>query len=117
MIKGCSHHVLPYESGWCVINEANQKVIAHFETQQQAMEYASQCAHSSEGSVLVHNKTPQHFEELSTVSSLPQQENLPDFAHMHSAGNLKPVMSRMPQARQFSAFDPLLGFDEYYFDI
>jgi hypothetical protein len=120
MMKGCGHHVIPYESGWCVMSELNRKVIAHFDSQDEAIAYASDCAMSSEGSVLLHSTTLGESMELSTVS-LPQQDELPDLAHqgMLPQGLSDSVNGRQDQRDSFGSgsFDPLLGFDECYFEI
>lgn len=116
MIKGSNHHVLPDSSGWCVISEANQKVVAHFETREKAINYASQCAHSSEGCVLVHSTPLSQAQELSTVA-LPQQENLPDMAYLNVPDGLLMVQTELNIPERVSGFDPLLGFDEYYFEL
>ena len=117
MIKGCNHHVLPDSSGWCVISESNQKVVTHFETRENAMAFASQCAQCSEGMVLLHNSPVKPMESLSTVSSLPQQENLPDMAYLNVPDGLLMLQTDLNVKERESSFDPLLGFDEYYFEL
>lgn len=115
MIKGKNQHVMPDSQGWCVIDEGNLMVIQHFDTQEQALGYASQCAQTVEGEVLVH-ATHCDPTELSTVP-LPQREFIP------SKGDITPSISGSrdntdgQQEAQKSDFDPLLGYDEYYFEL
>lgn len=123
MIKGGNLHVMPYQTGWCVISETNQKVMTHFDTQEQALEYASDRAKNEEGGVLLHSTPSYEGEELSTVP-LPQQENLPDSAHLSAPGNLasETIWDVSHGYSEYSgpmpeSFDPLLGFDESYFEI
>ena len=130
MIKGCNHHVMPYDSGWCVMSEMNHRIIAHFDTQEKALGYAAQCAREREGSVLLHttaiecsfDSESESSPTLSTVT-LPQQDSLPDFAHQQDldipAGELQAwdAGERPKVEVKGSDFDPLLGFDEYYFEI
>ena len=79
MIKGNNHHVMPDETGWCVIEEANQMVVQHFDTQNEALIYAQASARVCEGEVLVH-MTPSEF----VTVPLPQRDFLQDKAHGHS---------------------------------
>ena len=123
MIKGSNLHVMPYHSGWCVISESNQKVMNHFNTQEQALQYAADRARIEEGGVLLHSTPSYEGEELSTVA-LPQQENLPDAAHLSAPGNLtdETIWDVSGGYSSYSgpildSFDPLLGFDESYFEI
>ena len=117
MIKGCNHHVLPDSSGWCVISESNQKVVTHFDSRENAMAFASQCAQDSEGMVLLHNSPVEATENFSTVS-LPQQENLPDRAYLNAQDGLEMKQQiDFKEQVQEPEFDPLLGFDEYYFEL
>ena len=131
MIKGSNFHVIPEEAGWCVISEANQKVINHFDTEEEARVYASQCAVEFEGGVLIHTTFSTEQHELSTVP-LPQQENLPDVAHAQpqhirhqrqawpASGNAQSTNAEIRSDAALeveTGFDPLLGYDSYYFDI
>lgn len=115
MIKGKNQHVMPDSSGWCVIDEANLMVVQHFDNQQQAMEYAQQCAQSAEGEVLVHT-TACEPSELSTVS-LPQREFILDKGYADlSSSEVKEEGAQYRDMKK-SDYDPLLGYDEYYFDL
>ncbi|MCE3235169.1 MAG: hypothetical protein K0Q50_1349 [Vampirovibrio sp.] len=111
MIKGKNQHVMPDSQGWCVIDEANLMVIQHFDNQEQALSYANQCALMVEGEVLVH-ATSCDPTELSTVP-LPQREFIPN------KGDASPSINASSSApnKEQSDFDPLLGYDEYYFEI
>jgi hypothetical protein len=109
MIKGKNQHVMPDESGWTVVDESNQQVIRHFNTREEAITYATQQASGNESEVLIHT-TSSATATLSTVS-LPQQEVLPDQAHASAPDSIN------PNDQADSDFDPLLGYDEYYFEL
>jgi hypothetical protein len=123
MIKGKNQHVMPDGSGWCVIDEASQMFTQHFDTQEEAITHATQCAKACEGEVLIH-MTHCAPSELSTVA-LPQREMLPEEAHAVLNSTSHPGQAADVQERNVprgggkgkSDFDPLLGYDEYYFEI
>jgi len=116
VIKGKNQHVMPDSSGWCVIDEANLMVIQHFDNREQAMAYAQQCAECAEGEVLVH-ATGCEPSELSTVS-LPQREFIPGKGYTNlSSAEAKKEEGAFYRDMKKSDYDPLLGYDEYYFDI
>jgi hypothetical protein len=121
MIKGSNYHVMPDEAGWCVISESNRQVISHFESLEKATEYASQCAKSLEGGVLFH-KAP--YEQPNALSpnalsdiALPQQENSSDAVQLSAPEDYYSQAVWSPKASHEENFDPLLGFDAYYFDL
>lgn len=109
MIKGKSQHVMPDQDGWCVIDEANQMVVQHFDTCEEALAYARQCAAICEGDVLVH-ESPCDPSKLSTVP-LPQREFIPGMGHSH------PGKRSTETRKKRSLFDPFAGLDETYFAI
>lgn len=115
MIKGKNQHVMPGSQGWCVIDEANLMVIQHFDTKNQAMIYAQQCAQQVEGEVLVHT-TACDPSELSTVP-LPQREFIPNRGDANPSLKTSSTEEFFAREKQQSDFDPLLGYDEYYFEI
>lgn len=83
-IKGKNQHVIPNHNGWCVVDEANPKIVQHFSIQEEAMDYAKRCAGTGEGEVLVHTSPCENTEMISTVS-LPQREYLPGTGFVDSS--------------------------------
>jgi hypothetical protein len=118
MIKGRNQHVIPCEQGWCVVDETNQMVIQHFDTQQEAMTYAREQADPNEGDVLVH--TAADNPQSVTTVALPQEHFMPNRS---TSGHAKPYDDNMPSPGEFTdlnatePFDPLLGVDSNYFEI
>jgi hypothetical protein len=109
MIKGKNLHVMPTESGWCVIDEANQKIARHFERREDAIAHAREQASLNESDVLIHS-TCTGVMSLSTVN-LPQRDLLPD------AATGEEHISKLAVIERDSDFDPMLGYDEYYFEL
>jgi hypothetical protein len=109
MIKGKSQHVMPDESGWCVIDEASQQVIWHFNTQEEAIAHATEQATITESEVLIHTTFSPAL-VLSTVP-LPQREVLPDRAQANTS------FQNEGHSEENTEFDPMLGYDAYYFEL
>lgn len=114
MIKGRNQHVMPNDGGWCVIDESNCKILHHFDSRDDAMAYARACADACEGDVLLHMS--QCAPEGLVTVPLPQENLMPTMGHSHSSGRnmSQPALSSKGQR---SDYDPMLGFDEYYFEI
>jgi hypothetical protein len=107
MIKGKNQHVMPDADGWCVVDEANQMIIQHFDSFEEAVAYARHCAAIDEGDVLIH-KTSSTPERLSTVG-LPQREFLRSRAYSEPGKGLF--------GRKKGLGDPFSELDEAYFGI
>jgi hypothetical protein len=116
-IKGTNHHVIPNDVGWCVIDEANQMVIQHFKSQEEAIEYAQKCARSSEGEVLIHTSPCADSQFISTVS-LPQREYIPGKGHVDLESpkrRSEPDKGKPPT--QTIEREDLTVFEDYYYDL
>lgn len=51
-----NQHVVPYEDGWAVRGEGNQRVTATYKYQADAIERAKDIAHNYKSSVIIHRE-------------------------------------------------------------
>lgn len=124
-IKGKNQHVMPNDTGWCVVDEASQRVKQHFNTREEAMEYAQKCASAGEGEVLLHTSPCADTQNLSSVA-LPQREYFPGqgYVDMGEASSMSATTSgqkaspgRKANSSDDTGYDPLLGYEEYFYDL
>jgi hypothetical protein len=74
--KGRNQYVIPdAHHGWCVIDEMDREILHHFNSLDQALQYAHQLAGASEGVVLMHENP-----DSISCASPPQESILPDQA-------------------------------------
>lgn len=116
IIKGKNQHVIPNNSGWDVVDEADLLVVRQFHTQKEALDYAHERAAACEGEVLLHS-SPCAPGNLPTVP-LPQREvrEATGFVQAPSHGP-NAQASNNPAKPGTSPHDAFLGFDRSDFDI
>lgn len=107
MIKGKNQHVIPQNGEWYVLDENEQCITHAFPNQREAIAYAKARTLQNDGDVLIHlHPSPMH--PFSYKQHPLHQGTSSKMSHCHSVFYPK---------RPRSDFDPLLGYDEYYFEI
>lgn len=125
-IKGKNQHVIPNDTGWYVVDEANQMVVQHFNSQKEALEYARKCACNGEGEVLVHASPCEDLRNISTVT-LPQREYFPGQGYVdmtETSITAQGETIRIEEGRAVMAgnlvdkdYDSILEAEAYYYDL
>lgn len=115
-IKGKNQHVIPNDTGWYVVDEASQKVVQHFSSQTEALEYARRCASCNEGEVLVHTTPCTDLENLSTVS-LPQREYFPGSGYVDMNPGASPRHESRTSGQAPGRFGDVPDNEDYYYDL
>ncbi len=133
MPSGRHYHVMPYYTGWCVLDDAQPEALSEFDTREAAILYAENAAHQSQGEVFAHSTRyafppddATHATELPEVPQRGLSANPDPVTHtlrrqkmaVPGATAWPEAESVLAQAERFPGdFDPLLGFDAYYFEI